>query len=50
MLEHLVEAALELLIPLCEMMGILVIAVSTLSAFWQYLRGLFTHSPGDVKS
>lgn len=50
MLEHLVEAALEILTPLCEMMGILVIAVSTLSAFWRYLRGLFTHSPGDVKS
>ena len=50
MLEHLVEVVLEVLIPLCEMMGILVIAVSTLTAFWKYFRGLFTRSPGDVKS
>ncbi|MCI8807278.1 MAG: DUF1622 domain-containing protein [Oscillospiraceae bacterium] len=50
MLEQLVEAVLGALIPLCEMMGILVIAVSTLSAFGRYLRGLFTRSPGDVKS
>ena len=50
MLEHLVEVVLEVLIPLCEMMGILVIAVSTLSAFWQYFRGLLTRTPGDVKS
>ena len=48
--EQLVEAVLEALIPLCEMMGILVIAVSTLTAFWKYFRGLFTRSPGDVKS
>ena len=50
MLEHLVETALEILIPLCELMGILVITVSTLSAFWRYLRGLVTRKPGDVKS
>ena len=50
MLEQLVEAVLGALIPLCEMMGILVIAVSTLSAFGRYLRGLFTRSSGDVKS
>ena len=50
MLEHLVEAVLGVLIPLCEMMGILVIAVSTCTAFWQYFRGLLTRTPGDVKS
>ena len=50
MLEQLVEVVLEFLIPLCEMMGILVIAVSTCTAFWQYFRGLLTRTPGDVKS
>lgn len=50
MLEYFVEVVLEALIPLCEMMGILVIAVSTGTAFWQYFRGLITHTPGDVKS
>ena len=49
-LEQLVEVVLEFLIPLCEMMGILVIAVSTCTAFWQYFRGLLTRTPGDVKS
>ena len=50
MLEHLVEVVLESLIPLCELMGILIIAVSTVAAFWQYFRGLVTRTPGDVKS
>ena len=50
MLERLIETVLEVLIPLCEMMGILVIAVSTCTAFWRYFRGLFTRAPGDVKS
>lgn len=50
MLEHLVEVVLHALIPLCELMGILVITISTCTAFWRYLRGLFTRTPGDVKS
>ena len=50
MLEQIVEYALDILIPLCEGMGILVIAISTLSAFWQYLRGLFRSGSRDIKS
>lgn len=50
MLEDLVEIALEILIPLCEMMGVLVIAVSTLTAFWRYLKGLVTRASDDIKS
>lgn len=49
MLEHLVEQALEALIPLCELMGIAVIAISALRAFFQYGRGLVTGVPKDVK-
>ena len=33
MLETLVETTLSVLIPLCEMMGICVVAVSAVSAF-----------------
>ena len=51
MLEHITETVLRgCIIPVCEWMGILVIVVSTLTAFWQYLKGLFTSSAGDVKS
>lgn len=50
MLEQIVECALSVLIPLCEGMGILVIAVSTLSAFWKYLVGLFRPGSRDIKS
>lgn len=51
MLEHITEMVLrECIIPVCELMGILVIVVSTLTAFWLYLKGLFTSSSGDVKS
>ena len=49
MLEHLVELTLEFLIPVCELMGIFVVAVSTLVAFWKYLKGLVTSQSADVK-
>ena len=49
MLEHVVEFILEILIPLCELMGIAIVAVSVLSAFWKYMCSLFTHSSCDVK-
>lgn len=49
MLEHLIESTLEVLIPLCELMGTSIVAVSALGAFWQYLRGLVTRTPCNVK-
>ncbi len=49
MLEQLVEIILDILIPICELMGIFVVAVSALAAFWVYLKTLFTHTPSDVK-
>lgn len=49
MLEHIVELTLETLIPLCEMMGIVVVAISTGAAFFKYLRGLTTHTSTDIK-
>ena len=49
MLEHIVEFVLEILIPICELMGIIIVAVSVLSAFWKYVSCLFTKSRCDVK-
>jgi len=49
MLEHLVELFLEILIPICELMGILIVAVSTFASFWKYARGLITHQSADIK-
>lgn len=49
MLEHLVERCLEGLIPLCELIGIFVVAVTVGRAFCRYLRSLFTPAPVDVK-
>lgn len=49
MLEHSVELVLEALIPLCELMGISVIAVSAARAFFQYIRSLLTGVTCDVK-
>ena len=40
MLERFVEFSLTILIPICELMGIVIVAVSVVSAFWKYLRGL----------
>ena len=49
MLEHIVTIILEILIPVCELMGITVVAVSALSAFWRYVRSLVTKDMGDIK-
>jgi len=49
MLEHFVEVFLEFLIPICELMGITVVAISAISAFWRYLRSLITKTSCDVK-
>ena len=49
MLEHLVEQSLYALIPLCELMGIFIVAVSALSAFGRHVGSLLTRSHSDVK-
>ncbi len=49
MLEHLVEESLGVLIPLCELMGIFIVAVSALGAFRHYLSSLVTHRRCNVK-
>ena len=49
MLENLVVICLEVLIPICELVGIVVVAVSVVRAFYNYLHGLFTCKYCDVK-
>lgn len=48
-MELLLETVLYVLIPVCELMGVTVVAVSTLAAFFRYLRFLFTRRGTDVK-
>lgn len=48
-MEHLVEFILEILIPICELIGIFIVAVSAGSAFWRYLKSLATRTQCDVK-
>lgn len=50
MLEHFVELFLEILIPVCELMGISIIAISAGTAFWQYVKSLIRGIPCNVKS
>ena len=49
MLEELIIQILPPLISICELMGIFVVAVSALRAFWHYCRGLVSRAPRDVK-
>jgi len=49
MLEYFVELFLEILIPLCELMGISIVAISAGTAFWQYVKSLVKHVPCNVK-
>ena len=49
MLEELIIDILPPIISLCELMGIFVVAVSALRAFWHYCWGLVSRTPRDVK-
>ncbi len=49
MLDTVVEIILEYLIPICELMGIAVVAVSTVTAFIKYIRSLIRHGQEDIK-
>ena len=49
MLEHIVSIILGILIPLCELIGIFVVAVSAISAFLHYLYGLIKKDGYDIK-
>ena len=46
MLEELIAMLLPPIISICELMGIFVVAVSAVRAFWNYCKGLV---PLDVK-
>ena len=48
-MEKIVELILEILIPVCELMGIFVVAVSAFVAFGRYLYNLVKHQDGDIK-
>lgn len=49
MVEHFVEQFLSFLIPLCELMGISIVAISALGSFGRYVQSLITHNPQDIK-
>ena len=49
MLEQLVEKAILLIIPICELMGITVVIISILQAFKNYLLSLITKKEIDIK-
>ena len=49
MLEHFVALFLEFLIPLCELMGISIVAISACASFWQYAKSLIKRIPCNVK-
>ena len=49
MLEELIALLLPPIISICELMGIFVVAVSALRAFWNYCKGFVTHVSTDVK-
>ena len=48
-LEKLVELILEYMIPLCELIGILVVSISVIKALCSYVHSLVTRIPCNVK-
>ncbi len=49
MLEKLVEICLEIMIPVCELIGIFIVTASVIKAFGSYLHSMVTRVPCDVK-
>ena len=49
MLDNLIHEILSVLIPLCELIGITVVAISAIGAFIKYLVWLFTHKKMHIK-
>lgn len=49
MLHHVIELVLPVIISICELIGIFVVVVSTVRAFYSYLKGLVTHRSMNVK-
>lgn len=49
MLEHLIELILPPIISVCELIGIFVVTVSALRAFYQYLKGMVTRQATNFK-
>ncbi len=49
MLEIIMENLIHLVIPICELMGISIVAISTIRAFWAYLISLFKKQEVDIK-
>ncbi len=49
MLEYLIELCLPTIISGCELMGIFVVAVTALRAFWLYCEGMLLRRPRNIK-
>ncbi len=49
MLEKLIEFCLPTIIAACELMGIFVVAVSTVRSFYLYCRDMVTHQNHNIK-
>lgn len=49
MLDILMEKVIHIVIPLCELMGITIVGISTMRAFFLYMRSLLTRKEADVK-
>lgn len=49
MLEQLIEVVLPPIISICELIGILVVTISALQAFYKYLKELVTRRPSNYK-
>jgi len=48
-LETILDFMLDVLIPLCEIIGVCIVAVSVFSALYVYIKSLFMHVPSRVK-
>ena len=48
-LENIISQILPVIISVCELIGIFVVTVSAITAFWGYLKGLIAHRSTNFK-
>ncbi len=49
MLEHFIEMILPPIVSVCEIIGIVVVVVAVLRAFYHYLHGMIVHQKEDFE-
>ena len=49
MLHHIIQAIVPPICSICELIGIFIVVVTVITAFYNYVKSLFRHTPSNAK-